>query len=358
MNGTPAAYVVLPRVLISGQYNDGLSRNVESVLVEESADGLYRCEITLVNWGNTGTGAGYLYLARDVVDFGMDVELQLGPGNPPPPLFQGRVTAVEAEFATDRAPTLTVLAEDRLQDLRMTRRTRSFEELSDEEIIRQIAQEHSLQADVALAGETHKSVAQVNQSDLAFLRERVRAVNGELWVKGTTLYAKQRQERANGSSIDLQFGLNLSAFSVRADLAHQCSELRLTGWDVAGKAGISEAGTEAAVSSELNGGTGGAAILQEKFGERVAQLVHSVPLTAAEARAIAEARFGERARRFVTGTGSLASGDPRIVVGGVVNLSDVGRMFDGKYVVVRARHVYDAANGFRTEFDIERPGIG
>jgi uncharacterized protein len=358
MSDSPAAYIILPRVLLSGQYNDGVSRNVASVLVEETADGLYRCEIGLQNWGNTGSGADYLYLGRDVIDFGMDIEVQLGSGDPPPSVFQGRVTAFEADYAFGSAPILTVLAEDRLQDLRMTRRTRSFEDMSDSEIIEEIAREHSLTTDLALDGETHKSVAQVNQSDLAFIRERARAVNGEVWVKGTKLYGKRRQDRAGGSTIELRFGANLSAFTARADLAHQCTEMLLTGWDVAGKAGIRENASEGVVSAELNGGTGGGSILNQKFGERKAQVVQTVPLTSAEARNIVEALYAERARRFVTGTGSMASGDPKMSVGAVVNLSELGSMFDGKYVVVRARHTFNTTGGYQTEFDVERPAIG
>jgi phage protein D len=358
MSDSPAAYAIFPRILLAGQYNDGVSRNVAGVLVEETSAGLYRCEVALHNWGNTGAGAEYLYLGRDVIDFGMEIELQLGFGEPPPTIFTGRITAFEANYGGDSAPLLTVLAEDRLQDLRMTRRTRNFEDLSDADIIEQIAREHSLTADLALDGETHTSVAQVNQSDLAFIRERARAVNGELWVQSTTLYGKRRQERGNGSAINLRFGANLSAFTVRADLAHQCSELLVSGWDVAGKTGIRETASEGAISSEIQGGTGGGSILEQQFGARKAQIVHAVPLTSAEARGIAMACYAERARRFVTGTGMIESGDPRVKVGAVVNLSDLGRMFDGQYVVVRARHTFDAGRGYQTEFDVERPAIG
>src|SRR5260370_28473293 len=52
--------------------------------------------------------------------------------------------SIEAEYPQGGGAQVLVLAEDLLQDLRMTRRTRSFEDMSDEDVIRQIAQEHSL----------------------------------------------------------------------------------------------------------------------------------------------------------------------------------------------------------------------
>ena len=45
-------------------------------------------------------------------------------------------------------------------------------------------------------------------------------------------------------------------------------------------------------------------------------------------------------------------------VGSRVSLSGLGGIFDGTYYVSRVRHVYDVAEGYRTEFDVERPGIG
>jgi len=67
----------------------------------------------------------------------------------------------------------------------MTRRTRSFADASDADVMRTVAQDHSLTPDIDVSGPTHKVLTQVNQSDLAFLRERARAVDAEVWVEGT-----------------------------------------------------------------------------------------------------------------------------------------------------------------------------
>ena len=54
----------------------------------------------------------------------------------------------------------------------------------------------------------------------------------------------------------------------------------------------------------------------------------------------------------------MADGDGHIRVGSILNLSSLGSLFNGKYYVVRVRHSYDRTYGFRTEFDVERPGLG
>jgi phage protein D len=242
----------------------------------------------------------------------------------------------------------------------MTRCTRTFEDVSDEDVIRQIAQEHGLSPDISIQGPTYKVLAQVNQSDLAFLRERARSINAELWVEDKVLFAHSRTDRASklGDPIDVIYGVNLFSFSVRADLAHQCTELGIAGWDVAAKDAIEETANESAISAELNDGeTSGGSVLQQAFAERKERIVHMTPFTSDEARTFAQARYRERARCFVTGEG-VADGDARIRVGTTLRLNGLGPLFNGKYYASRVRHTYDGTYGFRTEFEVERPGLG
>ena len=67
----------------------------------------------------------------------------------------------------------------------------------------------------------------------------MRSVNAELWVEGSRLFARPRSERGE-TTVELRYGVNLLAFAARADLAHQCSEFGVGGWDVAAKEAIEE----------------------------------------------------------------------------------------------------------------------
>lgn len=350
------AYISQPRLTVGGQVADGLAADLLSLLVEETAEGLYRCEARFNNQGARSGSVSFLYFGRDVVDFGQEFAVELGPEDAARQVFLGRISALEAEYLPDSSSQVVVLAEDRLQDLRMTRRTRTFEDMSDEDIAGQIASEHSLTPDLDMRGPTHDVVAQVNQSDLAFLRQRARAVGAEVWVEGTTLLARRRANR-EGEVVTLEHGVNLISLSVRADLAHQVTEVGVTGWDVGAKEPIEETADQAAIRDELGSGTGGSAVLEDAFQARKERVVHTVPLSAEEARGVAEARYRERARRFLTGRG-VADGDARLRVGGTVTLSSLGSLFDGDYVLVYVRHTYDLTAGYRTEFGVERPWIG
>ncbi len=352
----PGLYPARPALLLDGQEQPGLSDGLQELLVEESSAGLSRCEATFANWGPKGGAAGFLYFDRKLIDFGKALTITIGGGQAEGQIFEGRVMGIEGRFLRSRPPEVLVLAEDRLQDLRMTRRTRTFENLTDADLFQQVASQHGLQADVDVTGPTHRVLAQINQSDLAFLRERARAVDAELWVDGKTLKVKSRNRRQTGD-VTLTYGQGLLEFSVRADLAGQVSSFTASGWDVSSKQPITHRASDSALSSELNGDSGGSALLNQVIGQRQQQVVHDLPCTTQEAQALAEGNYRRTARRFVAGTG-VAEGDARLRVGAKLQLRGLGTLFDGSYYINRARHVFDAMNGYRTYFAVERPGIG
>jgi hypothetical protein len=352
----PAYYPAVPRLALDGQRQPALSENMTELLVEETCSGLFRCETTIVNWGPTNAGPGYLFFDRQLIDFGKPLKVEAGGGDGAGQIFDGRVMAMEGRYGRDRAPELLLFAEDRLQDLRMTRRTRTFENLSDSDLFRRVASDQGLQANIDVNGPQHKVLAQVNQSDLAFLRERARAVDAELWVEGASLNVKSRARRKT-QDVTLTYGQGLLEFSVLADLSGQASGFTVCGWDVAGKQALTFRASDAALSGELNGDSGGSRILQQALGTREQQVVHRLPITSQETQALAEAEYRRTARRFVMGSG-VAEGDARLRVGTKLELKNLGKLFDGKYYVSRVRHTFDLISGYRTWFAVERPGIG
>jgi len=340
-----------PLLNLNGQNNAELSERLLHLIVIENASGLYRCEATVNNWDPDRNPTGFLYFDRQAIDFGKALKIKLSDQE----IFDGRIMALEARYPIGGAPELDVLAEDRFQDLRMTRRTRSWFDLSDADVFRRIAQDHSLQPQISLNGPTHKVLAQVNQSDLAFLRERARALGGEVWVNGSSLFAKPRRDR-KAESLRLTYQTELREFNVIADLSQQNTGTTVSGWDVAGKAAIQHEATVTTLSNELEQLQSGAAIVQAALGQRRQSIVHSMPFTQQEVRAEAEAYFKLAARRFVVGRG-VSEADGRLKVGNEVDLAGLGPLFNGKYTLTEVRHIFDG-RGARTEFVVERAGLG
>lgn len=350
------------RIAVDGEERPALSQGLLSLSVEETTEGLYRCEARFGNWGAQGDRAGYLYFDREVLDFGKAFSVTLGSGAGEGEVFRGRISCLEAQYGRGTPPAIVVLAEDRAQDLRMVRRTRVFEDMSDADVFEQIAGEHGLQPEIDVEGPVHTLLAQVNQSDLAFIRERARWLDAEVWLDDRTLHVQPRTRRApngGGDELVLEMDRGLLEFSVSADLARQHTSVVISGWDVLAKDRISIEAEESVLSNELNGDKSGASILDVAFGKRVDRLVHHVPLTSAEAQGLAEASFRAQARRFVSGAGT-ARGDARLRVGVRVTLRGLGDLFDGSYYISESKHLFarHVDGGYTTELVVERPGLG
>jgi phage protein D len=341
-----------PAIFVGGEENPPLGGGLLSLMIAENTAGLYRCEAKFGNWGSINSTTDFLYFDRRTLDFGKDFQIKLASDS----LFQGKIMGLEASFPEGQSPEISVLAEDRFQDLRMTRRTRTFNDVSDSDVINQIANDHGLSPSVDTTGPTYKVLAQVNQSDLAFVRERARAIDAEVWMDGNTLNAKTHTGR-NGENLQMTYGNQLREFTVLADLAMQRTSVAVNGWNVSSKAALQYEATDSAISSELNGDTSGVSILQSTLGQRKEALVHTVPLNDQEAQSEAEAFFKMSARRFVVGRG-VAETKASLRVGSKVDLQGLGPLFNGKYYVAEVKHIFDNAMGLRTEFRSERLGIG
>ena len=352
MADPPALQPSRPTFAVDGTDSSSLTGGLLRLRVRSDVHGLSNLEAEFGNWGPKGDASDFVFFDRAVLDFGKELKVKLGTTT----LFTGKITGLEARFPQGNSPSLVALAEDRFQDLRMTRRTRTFADVSDSDVFSQIAGDHGLTPSVGVSGPTYKVLAQVNQSDLAFLRERARALDAELWISDSTMNVQPRASRG-GTPVKLTYGKELRELRVLADLAGQTTALEVTGWDVAGKQALKEEVTDSVVSSELAGGDSGPSILKSAFGERKDALANAVPQTSAEAHARAEALLKRRARRFLVGHG-VAETKPELVVGGTVTLAGVGPLFNGDFYIASTEIAFDGAGGMRTELELERAGLG
>ena len=338
-----------PTVEIGGERQAVLEAALISYELMDGIEAMARAEFVFGNWGGEDQ-PGFQHFDRSKLDFGKAIKVSMGDDL----LFEGRVAAIAADYPEGKPPTISVMAEDRLQDLRMTRRTRCFSQASLGDVARSIASDHGLQAQVDSSAPAVPLLAQLNQTDLAFLFDTARRFDADVFVSGTDLHvAPTRSEEA----VKLAWAGTLRSFTVIADLAHQRSAITASGWDVANKEGVKESGEKAAIQSELGNDEPGADILGNTLGERKDTLAHGLPRSSDEARQLAEASYRYMARSFVTGEG-LCETDPKIRAGAKLELSGLGPLFDGNYRAISVTHMFDLENGARTEFRCNRPGIG
>lgn len=347
-NSSPVS-AITPTVRIAEQALPQLANNILAMRVVEQIGGLSHLELKLndtlslnqgaTSWGATGTSP---------LQLGAAIKIFCGPTDKPQEVFDGLITGIEGEYGGEDGATFTVLAEDRLWPARRKRRTRTFEDKTPGDIIKQVSQDHSLTPQIrdGLDGPT-MTWWQMNESDLAFLRRVLSSVDGDIQCVDTNLQAGIRAKDAR-TSVTITQGNQLIRCRVTADLADQVTSVTVGGWDTKAGQAVSQTATTA-TSPGTGAGTDGASVLRKQLGEIVETVGDQAAKTDEIARLRAAALYGQRARRFVR-IDAMAQGDPQIRVGSKVSIAGVNPFFANDYSVTQAVHRFDLANGYLTEF--------
>jgi uncharacterized protein len=340
-----AAYSARPTVLVDGQRNDGVIEMLRACVVREAEGGMSSLTLTLSDWGMAGGSIGHVFDAGGAIALGTPLKLYFGETSAPRALFEGEVHAVEASASTGAPPEIGFLAEDKLFAARMARRSAVYADLSPADVVRRIAQRLALDPDIdGLDGEPG-TWAQLNESDLAFLRRLLSRFDADLQISGGRLQVRRSADRDRGT-LHLSLYSQLQRVRVIADLADQVTGVSVGGFD-AGSGSAFQASSSGSLAGPGSGITG--AQLLRPILPRSEHLAPLACRNRAEAQALADAAFDQRARRFVRLHGST-EGNAELRVGTVLRIDGIGRRFDNSYAVVEATHRYDLVSGYQTDF--------
>jgi uncharacterized protein len=351
-----AIYRARPTLRLAGAEDERASELLIAMRMEESEGGMSALELRLSNWASlTSGGAEYAFGAGAKLKLGAEIAVYAGDEAQPREIFTGTITAVEGEYSTGAPPEMTVLAEDALQRARMARRSRIHTDKSPADVARDIAPGLGLTPVIAGLDSPVGIWAQLNESDLSFLRRLVGRFDGDLQIVGRELHVSPRGDVRRGT-LELELHGQLARARVRVDLADQVTKITTRGWNAADGAVVS--GSASGLSNPGPGrGRDGAALLAQILDQRSEHLGHIVVTTDEEAQAVAEAAFDLRARRLVTLEG-VTEGNPQLRVGSHCTITGVDRRFENTYYVVRACHRYDLREGYRSEFSAECAYLG
>ena len=351
--------VARPRFHIDGKPEPRLSTDLINLEATEDEYGITRLESVFLNWGRATDNSipDYLYYDGAVLYFGKEIQVYAGEEDNSSLIFSGIITSIEGNFLELRPPEIKVRAEDKLQWLRMKKRSRSYENMDDNAMTSIIAGDYGLSANASTDAPDYEEYLQVNQSDLTFLRDSAKRVDARLDQKDNNLFFLPRRGSTE-MPVKLTRKNELLRFQVNADLTHQRTEVRVHGYSVDGKRGIHEtAGTDALSDEQTGSGRTGPDLLSNIQSDLTEDLHLETPATDAEANIIARSAMRKRARRFVVGNG-VTNGTPGLHVGGRVDIVDIGSWFSGIHHIVKVRHCFDQRDGLRTYFTTERVEVG
>ena len=353
----PRLLAATPTVEIDGMSYPLVAQNLERMRMSEAKGGLSSLELVLTDSVTQTDGrAAHAAGGDSPLQLGAGVRVFAGPSEAGAfEIFDGQITAIEAEVRESAAPAFTIMAEDRLFPLRRKRRTRLFEEQTLEDVARAIASDHGLTPEVREGVDTGtRNWMQSDETDLAFLRRILERFDSDVQVVADKLQVG-RVGMDQRTLVTLQAGSSLKYARITADVAEQVTAIRLASFDPAtGEAADAE---EKAAGFGPGSGKSGADILSEKFSEVVMHLGRFGPMTDADAAALAACEANRRARAFVRASGT-ADGNAELRVGSWIELVGVNAQFANQYAVTKAVHRWDRQDGYRTDFEAECAYLG
>jgi len=353
-------YRARPTIQVGDRTYPYTSKLVLALRITEAEGGMSALELRFSQIASErGGGARLAFEDGQILKLGASISVHLGDEeDQQDELFRGRITALEAEFS-HTAPELVVFAEDALQRARMNRRTEVHRDTTLRAVAEDVARRAGLTPVVSGFDGNIGTHVQLNESDLAFLRRLLLSYDGDLQVVGRELHVLPRSD-ARRDNLVLELHSQLSWARVTADLADQTTEVSTAGWDP--ERGQRVSATSRGKSLGPGRGRRGSEVLEATLGARREHVGHVAVLTEQDARAMGDAIFDRRARRFVTLEGT-AEGNPALRVGTHVEIRQVSPRFDNTYYVTKACHRFDVqlgelSGGYHTDFEAECAFLG
>jgi uncharacterized protein involved in type VI secretion and phage assembly len=271
-------------------------------------------------------------------------------------LFDGVITGYEVHDDEHRR-VLKLQAYDKSYKLHVGRKTESLNQVSDTQIIQQIASAAGLRvgdlSEVNLP--VHQVVHRINLTDWEFVmaRARERGMVARMMVDDPAGAALVVQRPGGGTAVDASFqsgpGVVLTAFYPRVSGASSVKSVKVVSWDqkqatqVVGTASSPSGKSSAALGKNVTSIVNSAARSSQEV--VVTDLAVTSPAEAENAaKGVLEVLAGAHAEADGT-----AVGRPDLQAGVLLNVKNVGPDVAGKWTLTQVRHVLDE-DGYRCHF--------
>jgi uncharacterized protein involved in type VI secretion and phage assembly len=348
----PQPYHIWPDVEVNGT---ALSRDLESLLEQVVVDSHQHLpDMFAITFHDPHRDA----LTQLNASIGATVTIKVTPpGASAETLIKGEITGLEAEYDATRLRTV-LRGYDLSHRLHRGRRTETYKNVTDSDIVRTVASRANLQiGQIDSTSGTYDHVSQANQSDWDFLKSRAREIGYEMGMADGQFYFRQPvaasgapqpgDYRNHTDPLQLVFGDDLIEFRPRVTSAEQVSTVKVRGWDPDGKQvmiGSASAATVAAAAHDNPNSLAGT------FGSPTFTAVDR-PLPQQPQVDAAAASLVEIISSSFAEADGVAVGNPKLKAGATISVGVVGTAFEGQYTLSTARHVF-GPRGYQTHFSI------
>ena len=356
-----STYTSQPDLEIDGQPAPAkLMEDILQISVEESLHLPSMFTLVLVNSAMSGQANQPMWEQASLFAIGKSIRIGFRSSTMASSEFQeqkkgwviaGEITAIETHFTAGSQAPIIIRGYDRSHRLHRGRHNRSFQNMTDKDIVSKIIQEVDIPAGTLDdSGAPHDYVFQENQTNMELLRERAARNGFELFVQdGKLNFRKPKQDQA----LELHWLKELTSFQVRVTSAEQVSEVEVRGWDYKQKQSIVATRSKGNILTKTDYGEGHKTSSAFQGKPSSAKLiVVDQPITKMQhAEKMAQALFDELSDEFVHADAD-AQGNPEIRPGRVVKISgEAMGKYKGNYYITETHHVF-SERVYKTSFSV------
>ena len=263
-------------------------------------------------------------------------------------LIAGEITALDASFSNRSESHLIIRGYDLSHRLHRGRYNRSFQNMTDSDIVKKISKEVGLNPNCDSSGQPRDYVFQENQTNMEFLRELAARQGFELFIQDEKLHFRKPE---SGKTLDLIWLQDVNSFNVRVSSAQQVSSVEVRGWDYENKRSIVETANAEKIVTETENHNGSQTATKFNIPSPKMTVVDRPVFSADEAKKMAQSLCNELGGEFVYADAKTdGNGNPEIRPGRIVQFQGMGN-YDGKYYITETRHFYHE-KVYSTDFSV------
>lgn len=270
---------------------------------------------------------------------GHEFEVQLGYQGKSTTVFKGIIIKHALRSNKNKVSSLTIEARDKAVKLTIGRKSQTFSEKSDTEIVEAILKRSGFKSgeiELEDSGLKHAEMVQYNTTDWDFIISRAE-MNSMLVLTDNNKLIIKKPDTSQEPSKEVTYGKEVIEFESELDGRTQIKEVKGLSWNF--KDQKLEKSDAATIQFKESGNIKGES-LAEAFGVKEFNLVHTGNLKTGELKQWSNARLLKS--RMAKNTGRIkVKGLTDIKPGQVIKLNGFGKRFNGNVYVTGTRHCFD-----------------
>jgi len=304
------------------------------IRIEQYVNKIAEAEITI----RDGSAADQTFEITDASIFkpGVNIEIKLGYQNQNESIFKGIVIKQIIKIDDDSGSKLRIICKDNSLKLTINRKNNIYTDISDSDLIDQIAGACGLSTDIASTSAKHKEIVQYYATDWDFIINRAE-INGLLVTTENGKLIAAKPKVSETPQLQVQFGHDIIEFDGEIDATNQYSGVQGNAWDMSTQSVINVTANEPKLNKQgdITGET-----LADILGSGDCKLNSSTTITLEDIQVWADAALlKSRLSRF---KGSITfQGSAKAKVNSTIKLMGLGERFNGNAFITGVIHTID-----------------